>query len=236
MYLAIFDVDGTLTKTNHVDDLCFVRAFADEFAITGINTDWSDYPDVTDSGITRQIFLDRCGRLPTTDELSRLQNCFVRLLQESFGQTPQLFVEIPGASIALKKLLREPDWAVAIATGGWRASALLKLQKVQIDIEGIPAAFADDGITREEVIKRAIGRAQNLYRQECFDQVIYIGDAVWDVRTARQLGFAFLGVGSSERETALRAEGATAIICDFTDFDRFLRMLRELVYGKGMVR
>ncbi len=39
MDLAIFDIDGTLTETDHVDDICFVQALADAHTITEINTD-----------------------------------------------------------------------------------------------------------------------------------------------------------------------------------------------------
>ena len=42
MKLAIFDVDGTLTRTNEVDEICFVQAFAEAHAITGVDTDWND--------------------------------------------------------------------------------------------------------------------------------------------------------------------------------------------------
>ena len=39
----------------------------------------------------------------------------------------------------------------------------------------------------------------------------------------------------SPGEMALRAEGATAIIQNFLDFDRFRQGLEELVYGKSVV-
>ena len=41
--LAIFDIDGTLTDTNSVDDGCFVKALSEAHAITEINTDWATY-------------------------------------------------------------------------------------------------------------------------------------------------------------------------------------------------
>jgi phosphoglycolate phosphatase-like HAD superfamily hydrolase len=231
MRLAVFDIDGTLTKTNQIDDRCFVSAFAEELGITGINTDWSRYPSVSDSGITRHVFRERFGRLPSTDEVLRLQHRFVGLLEESYRQTPQLFAEVLGAARALRRLQSEPAWAVAIATGGWQMSARFKMQKARIDGEGIPAAFADDGVTREDIVKVAVARAQERYGQTCFRRVVYVGDGVWDVRAARRLNLAFLGVGSGERAAALRKEGATAIIHDFTDFARFLQTLEDVVYG-----
>ena len=46
--LVIFDVDGTLTRTNGLDEACFVRAIETEFGIMGISTDWSRYNRSTD--------------------------------------------------------------------------------------------------------------------------------------------------------------------------------------------
>jgi hypothetical protein len=69
MNLAIFDIDGTLTDTNGVDDRCFIESLALALAITGIDTDWAGYPHTTDSGIMLRIFQERFGRGPVPDEI-----------------------------------------------------------------------------------------------------------------------------------------------------------------------
>ena len=235
MYLVIFDIDGTLTQTIHVDDQCFVQSFVDELGLRDIDTDWSRYPAVCDSGVTQHIFREYLQRRPTFDEVPRLQRRFVELLQEAYHREPGLFVETPGAAHTIHALRRDPECAVAIATGGWQLSALLKLEKAQIDIAGLPAAFADHGITREVILAAAMAMARRIYRQQQFSHVTYVGDGVWDVRAARQLGISFIGVAQGEKETALRAEGATAIIQDFTDFVRFREVLEELRHGKSVV-
>lgn len=231
MHLVIFDIDGTLTQTTHVDDQCFVQAFADELGLTGINPDWSRYPAVCDSGITQHIFREYLQREPHFTEVTRLQRRFAVLLEEAYRQEPGRFVETPGAAQTIHALRHDSDCAVAIATGGWQLSALLKLEKAQIDIAGLPAAFADHGITREAILAAAMVMARGKYRQPQFTQVTYVGDGVWDVRSARQLGIRFIGVAHGEKETALRAAGATAIIQDFTDFVHFREALEELRYG-----
>jgi hypothetical protein len=40
MNLAIFDIDGTLTESVAVDEVCFVQAFRDVLGIERINTNW----------------------------------------------------------------------------------------------------------------------------------------------------------------------------------------------------
>ncbi|MSQ47002.1 MAG: HAD family hydrolase [Deltaproteobacteria bacterium] len=233
--LAIFDIDGTLTQTTHVDDTCFVQSFIDELGIHDLDTDWSRYPTVCDSGITQHIFRTHFDRMPSATERVRLQHRFVSLLEQAYEREPHLFVEVPGAGAAIHELRQHPDWAVAIATGGWQASALFKLGKARIAVEGIPAAFADHGVTREVIVAAALVMARHTYQQHQFARIVCIGDGVWDVRTARQLNLEFIGVASGERETVLRAEGARAIIRDFSDFDQFRHMLEELDYGKSVV-
>src|ERR1700687_3882988 len=225
MQLVIFDIDGTLTRTNEVDAHCFQRALAEEVGIATINTHWSEYTHVTDSGITRQIFEEQLGRAPSAEELARVQQRFVQLLDEAFTQMPDSFSPVAGAAAALQRLRADTDWAVAIATGSWRLSALLKLRHARIDIGDLPAAFADDSLARAEIVNAVLARARAAYSHERFDRIVYVGDAVWDVETARRLGLAFLGVRVDGRDTVLRTRGAMHVIHDFAAGDEFVRTL-----------
>jgi phosphoglycolate phosphatase-like HAD superfamily hydrolase len=227
MKLAIFDVDGTLTNTNRVDDECFVKALAETHAITEIETDWAAYPHTTDSGIVRHIFREKFGRDPVEAELAKFKSRFVNMLAEQSQTNSSSFAEIPGASVALERLRREPEWAVAIATGSWRDSALLKLKAAKIDVEGIPAAYAEDGLSREEILKAAAARALERHRPRGFEKIVSVGDGLWDVRAAIHLEYTFLGVGSGERAATLRRAGAKHAVEDFLDYQRLISLLDE---------
>lgn len=228
MKLAIFDIDGTLTNTNSVDDECFVKALSKAHAITEINTDWATYPHTTDSGITLQIFQEKFGRDPEDPELDKFKSCFVNMLSGQYDSNSSSFSAIAGASVALDRLKREPDWAVAIATGCWRESALLKLRAAKIDIDGIPAAFAENGLSREEILQSAVSQSLEQYRLHSFAKTVSIGDGLWDVRTARRLSFNFLGVGCGEAAAILDRAGAQHVIEDFADYGRFVSLLNEV--------
>jgi phosphoglycolate phosphatase-like HAD superfamily hydrolase len=225
MKLAIFDIDGTLTNTNNVDEDCFVKALAEAHSIDDIVTDWSAYPNTTDSGITYHIFKERFDRSPEEAELSKFKNCFTKMLREHYQSDSSSFAEIPGASAALKMLRQDSDWAVAIATGCWRESALLKLKAANIDPEGIPAAYAEDGLSREEILKAAVSRALVQHGLSSFERIVSLGDGLWDLRTAGRLNFAFLGIGEGEAATRLRQAGARHVIEDFSDYDQLLKSL-----------
>jgi phosphoglycolate phosphatase-like HAD superfamily hydrolase len=227
MRLAIFDIDGTLTETNGVDSDCFVRAAADAYAIDGMSTNWDGYAHTTDSYITRELFRERFGRTPDDGELSKFKRRFVSLLEEQHTKDASLFAEVGGAAATLSRLGREPGWAFAIASGCWRASGVMKLLAAGLEATNVPAAFAEDGVSREEILLAAVALAREAYGREEFDGVVSIGDGLWDVRAARNLGFAFLGVGRGADALTLRAAGASHIVEDFTDYERLLRGLTE---------
>ena len=227
MKLAIFDIDGTLSNTNSVDNECFVKALAEAHAITEIDTDWAAYPHTTDSGITLHIFQEKFGRNPEEAELGKFKCCFVKMLSEQYQFDSSSFAESVGASIALNRLRRESDWAVAIATGCWRESALLKLRAAKIDIDGIPAAYAEDGLSREDILQEAVSQSLEQYRLSSFGKIVSIGDGLWDVRTARRLNFAFLGVGCGASAALLHQAGAKHVIEDFADYGQLVRFLNE---------
>ena len=227
MNLAIFDIDGTLTNTNSVDNECFVKAFAEALAITEIDTDWAAYPHTTDSGITQHVFHEKFGRHPEEIEVGKFKGCFVEMLSEQYQSSSSSFAEVAGASMALNRLQQDSDWAVAIATGCWRESALLKLKAAKIDADRIPAAYAEDGLSREDILRAAVSRSLEQNRVSRFEKIVSIGDGVWDVRTARRLNFAFLGIGCGESATRLRQAGAKHVVEDFSDFNQLARFLIE---------
>ncbi len=224
MKLAIFDIDGTLTQRNDIDTQCYVKAFAEEFQITGINTNWSDYGHTTDSAISIQIFQDFWGRAPKEEELLKLKNRFVQLLKSSYAVDNQMFLETPGTLDMLRKIAGT-DWAIAFATGGWLDSASMKLEAIGLNFTKFPIASADDSISREEIVKTAISRAKEKYGVADFEKIVCIGDGIWDVLTAVQLQLPFVGV-TSDRQV-LQDAGVKQIITDFTDFDGFLEALNN---------
>jgi phosphoglycolate phosphatase-like HAD superfamily hydrolase len=227
MNLAVFDIDGTLTRTNEVDGRCFEQALADSYGITGIDNDWGSYSHTTDSAITTELFRRQFGRPPDAGEVSTFRRCFLSLLKECLAANPESFGEVPGASDMLSRLSREPGWAITFATGGWPESAALKLQAVHISLSDFPHASAEDGCSREEIIQVAIGRALVRQHQNTFARIVSIGDAVWDLRTAKNLELDFIGITSDGTAMALSQAGATRVFEDFRDYDAFRDSLSE---------
>lgn len=225
--LVIFDVDGTLTQTNEIDEACFVRAIEAEFGIRDINTDWSVYRRSTDSGIVDQLIQERFGRFSKPRERSRVKEKFVELLIHAFSNGQASCSRTPGSRRAIERLRGEPGWCLAVATGGWEESIRLKLGFARLDVSDIPIASSNDSMARERIIELAIKRAAKHYQAEDFKHVVYIGDGIWDVRAARALGISFVGVAEGQREEILKIEGAGFVIPHFKDLDQLLEAMQE---------
>ena len=212
MRLVVFDIDGTLTRTNDVDEICYVAAVEEALSISGIDTDWTSYPHVTDSGILRHVVQSSLGRVVLAEEVDRVCRCFHGLLEDAFRRQPDSCLPVEGGPGMLRYLAGKSGVAVALATGGWESTARLKLERAGYDIRDIPLASSSDADTREEIMRIAEIRARDRHGVAGFETITYVGDGAWDARAAASLGWRFLGVGTGEQAARLEREGAFAVI------------------------
>ena len=224
--LVIFDVDGTLVQSYELDGACFVAAFEDVLGIADVDTDWARYDHVTDPGIAAQIIHERQGREPSADDLVRLQSAFCIRLAEAASRDGA-YAALPGAAGLLAALHAQADWSTAFATGGWREAALLKIGRSGLELDDVPAAFGEDGPSRQGIVRAAIARAREHAGVDDFARIVCIGDGVWDVRTATSLGLPCIGVGTGGRAERLAAAGASRVVPDFTDLEAIFNALED---------
>ncbi|MCH2144158.1 MAG: haloacid dehalogenase-like hydrolase [Phycisphaerales bacterium] len=221
--LVIFDIDGTLCQTSRVDDTCWCRAAREILDIESMTTDWGAYPHSTDEAIACALILEHHGVEASRELLDRLQDRFVALVEAVRDADSAEFSETSGASALIRHLL-DKGHHVAIATGGWRRSALVKMTSAGIPHDGLGAAFADDAHAREEIIRTAMTRAAELAELplESMGPCFYVGDGLWDLRASRVLGIGFLGVATGERAAALLEAGAPRVLPDFSDLEQVM--------------
>jgi phosphoglycolate phosphatase-like HAD superfamily hydrolase len=223
--LAIFDIDGTLTDTNGVDDECYRAAVAEALGVPERDIDWSGAAHVTDAGILDFLCTVHRRSSPTPDDLARARTGFITRLTESLERFPTRFVPIPGAPDALP-YLATTGWRVAFATGGWGPSARMKLSAAGIPFDEAVLACADDALTRAEIVQLARARAERVYQCQ-FGRVVSLGDGSWDVQTAAALQLPFVGIGGGERANRLRACGATTVLPDYANLGAFMAAIES---------
>lgn len=224
--LAVFDIDGTLTDTNAVDDECYLRAVAEVLGITA-SLDWSEAPHVTDSALLHWLCERFLARTARDGEIEAVKIRFLALLRSELAARPARFRHIPGAEDVLVRL-RALGWDVALATGGWEESARLKLGAISLDPAGIPFASGSDALTRRDILELALARTSARY-----SRVVSIGDGVWDVQAATQLGWPFVGIAPVEKADRLRAAGAEHVLEDLTDTALLLDALEMAPQAKA---
>jgi len=216
--LIIFDIDGTLCDTLTVDARCCLEAIEHVMGRSLATVDWSAYPEATNAAIV-QDFLRECGEKEVASLERRIREEFVLRLEDAGRRAPELFRPIDGA-LDLFACLGSRRYDMAIATGCWHESAHAKLRLSGFDVTGIPFASSSDARRRVDIITLAAARAG------CsLADAIYVGDGVWDVKAARELGMGFIGVG--RKHELLRAHGARRVFESFRDTDRFLSALDD---------
>jgi len=190
VHAVIFDIDGTLLQSAAVDETLYRQSVTSVLGPVRFRPSLHDYEFVTDSGILSQILNDNSLRMDleeTTEIKARFISALARHIQENGP-----FQEVPGAKNMLDRLSSSSAHSVAIATGGWLDSALLKLKSANFDLSRFPLATSDDSFDRTEIMQLALSRLGSEFRS-----ITYYGDGPWDRDACMALGWKFVAVGST---------------------------------------
>lgn len=204
MHHVMFDIDGTLVESFKFDEKCYLDAV---YRALGqkIDSDWSKYEHVTDSGILdRHLELNEL--LHRREEIhSDVKAFFIENVRRHIAK--HSVKSVAGAIDFIKRLKLLPSVSVSIATGGWYETARMKLLSAGFDISGIPLSSSNDHYSRIEIMKAALSKS-NL---SCGEKITYFGDAEWDKKACETLNINFVLIGS-------RTEHNQSIT-DFTFYD-----------------
>src|SRR5580693_6400319 len=138
MHIVLFDVGGSLVQSQTVDADLYRLSLQSVFAFADISIDWSVYTNTTDTGIFHEIFSARRGRAPSPIEVERFRSHFIAAVDQEARRLP--FSEVRGARAMLANLVRLPEHRIGLATGGWSASARIKLLSAAIAFDAYPSA------------------------------------------------------------------------------------------------
>ena len=223
MKLVLFDIDGTLSDTTAVDDKCFIAAFRDCFDIDIHGQDWSTINNVTDWGITEELFALHKKRSISAKEFQAMKATHCRYIKEESQKDIDQYGEIPGASSFFYTLSERSDIGIGLATGAWRDSAQTKLECIGIQPDQFAFSNSDHHKSREAITENVIFQ---ILKQQTYspESIYYFGDGLWDYKTCKNLGIHFIGV-DRHRNGRLQKAGAEHIIQDYKNVEHILNLL-----------
>lgn len=189
MKAVIFDIDGTLLQSSSIDAELYERALQTALGPVRLRGNWGAYTHVTDDGILKEVLVDN-GFKVSQSIVAKVKEAFFESLSAQIDQHGPI-AEVRGARRFVERLQR-CGTAVAYATGGWRVSAMMKLQSAEFPLSGVPLATSDDSEFRAEIMRIALRRLG-----DGFKEITYYGDGEWDRAAARELGWSFEAVGEA---------------------------------------
>lgn len=189
MNLIVFDIDDTLTKSEYQHQLAYVNTMK-AFGITVINENWRAYLHHTDSYILKENYN---RNLNSNFEFSFIEDFEKRMTELILDLEP--VSAINGAQDFISNLNINPDYAIAFATGSLLEPAIVKLDQAGINYNKDLVVGSNLIFEREGIVLEAIQKAKTFYDVDVFDNIISVGDGLWDLKTARNLGVHFIGIG-----------------------------------------
>lgn len=227
MNLLIFDIDGTLTRTDFIDHKIFLEVFREKIS-GGINS-LSDFKLQynTDNGDTYELFKIIHYREPSPSELQDIILAVVNNFRQSAMEYPHFFKAVDGAP-ELFRYFREDgckQWHTAIATGCWRDSAVFKLTESALEYQQMPLATSDGLFSKAEIIQDVISKAKDAYQTEGYEKIVYIGDSINDLNAALQLGIRFIGIQAENNIDKKRLLGDYCLLENFCNIE----LIKQLI-------
>ena len=185
---VMFDIDGTLVYTDDFEGDCYNDAIYKVFGNT-IDTDWSKYTHVSATGILDEVIIKYGLKNDKGSIHAAVKEQYMQNIAKYINKYP--VEQISGAGKFIELLQKTKGIHLSIATGGWKETAIMKLQSANIDVSNIPIASSNDHFSRIEIMKIAKEKAIGNLEMPC----TYFGDGIWDKMACEALGFNFVLVG-----------------------------------------
>jgi phosphoglycolate phosphatase len=228
--IILFDIDGTLIRTDRAGSRAMNRAFEDVFGIAGA------FDDIPMAGRTDKGILDD-GASRAGVDLSGVggqrfrARYFARLMEALREPGKQLPNDargvLPGVHPLLEAISTRPDVFPALLTGNCEEGARIKLQHFDLWRFFRCGAFGDDVISRNDLFAVAIERALACGAPAVQPRdVLVVGDTVLDVACAKAAGARSIAVATGPSDVmTLRAAGADVAVQDLSDTAGFMELL-----------
>ncbi len=217
MTILMFDIDGTLARSQGAGTLAMSRTFRQlwgiDDALDGVN-----FAGRSDSWIVPTA-LARQGRDCSADDLAVFVEHYVPQLGDALGERDSQLC--PGVLPLLDALAQE-DATLGLGTGNFRRAARAKLAPLGIWDYFIDGGFGDDHPDRVALLAAGLERLRRHARAGA--DVVVIGDTSHDVEAGHAIGAMVVAVRTGYAQ-ADELDEADAILDDLSDLNASLRAI-----------
>ena len=229
MYVALFDIDSTLLRTQGAGRAAFAETFRAEFGIEHFHGDVS-FAGRSDRAIVREVFAQH-GIEDRPGTWQRFLRGYLQRLERTL--TVRRGSLLPGVLPLLRAIRERSDIAMGILTGNVAAGARLKLEHYGIASFFDFGGYGDDHTDRGGIAADALGAADAFLRtthrlsaRPALTTVI--GDTPEDVRCARSIAAKAIAVATGDSSVSeLAAAAPDRTFPDLTDRDAILGVITE---------
>ena len=209
--LLIFDIDGTLIDSVSGYHEVIINAMTD-LGIAEVDPDFNALKHHTDSYALKYNYENFFKKDLPLDVL----NDFEKLIVFYLKQQPKT-IAIKGVAEVLTQL-ENSAYAIAFATGSLPESAIFKMNSAGLPMETSLLATSKTSFSREGFVTEAIQKAKDFYNVAEFEEIISVGDGIWDLKTAQNLNLEFIGIGTKNK-ALMQTNGMEHWFKDFSEFE-----------------
>lgn len=228
--LVLFDIDGTLLRTNRAGILAIKEAMISVYGTAGsidtFNSGGKSYRKILDGTLAD------AGLSPDViqQQWKRFNDKVVKNLNRIVDQNPGRIYALPGAVELVETLSQMPDILVGLVTGNPSEASWIKLRSAGYDTSMFKvAAFGDEAETRAGQVTLARERAREISGRDFPDRkTIVIGDTTHDIACARDTGARSLIVTTGDSRTEdLMAGQPDVLFKDLSDTGMILEAILD---------
>ena len=227
--LILFDIDGTLTRTQN-GFVPFNRAIVDTFNVTGDIR--SVFPDgMTDPHILEEIFAKMEAKISISrGQLIQFADHLRRNYAAALENGTTTIRALAGVPELLESLSVAKQFAQGVVTGNFEATARIKLEAAGLVRHLSLGAYASDSSHRPDLPPIAKRRwEKSAGRAIPSDACVIVGDTPKDLEAARANGMKCVLVGTGRHPIEeLRHHAPDAAIPDLTDTGAVIDVLLKI--------
>jgi len=201
MKLILFDIDGTLTRSNGAGRGAFDKIFSRLFDKHSVS-DGMSFAGKTDPMIIQEIFQRHFARLPSIEELSLIKEGYMKAVHEDTIEQP-CYNPVEGVLPVLESIAQDKNALLGLATGNFEETAQLKLKSAKIEHYFHFGGFGSDSPIRKDLTQLGIEKGKRLIpKDKTLDSVFVIGDTIHDVNAGNACEAITIGIttGATTKE------------------------------------